>query len=57
MAATAGGQVAGACRGTPDSGAAEMAVISTGEAVEEETIISDTDFTESATVSGQGRAR
>ena len=34
-----------------------MAVIGTSEAAEEETIISDIDFVESATVSGQGRAR
>ena len=46
------GQVAGACKGTPDLGAAEMAVKGTSEAAEEETVISDTDFAESATVSG-----
>ena len=56
-AAATGGQATGACGGTPDPGSAEMAVIGTSEAIEEGTIIFDTDLTESATVSGQGRAR
>ena len=56
-AAAMGGQAVGACRGVRDPGAAEMAVIGTSEAAEDETIISGIDHAESAAVSGQGRAR
>ena len=52
MAAAVSGQVTGAYKGTPDLGAAEMAIISTSEAAEEETVISDTNFAESTTISG-----
>ena len=47
-----------ACRSAPDSGAVNVAIIGTGVATAgEEAIIPDTEFTESATVSVDGRAR
>ena len=50
--------MASACRSAPDSGAVNVAIIGTSEAVEgEEAIIPDTKFVESTTVPVEGRAR